>query len=362
MRGVSLREWRGPYLLPAVVFLVLLLMVLGLSRNRLPSFVEAHPALLPAFATGVFALWGILTGSLWFEHTMLRRTWRQRTQRIVGLRQVSDESLLLRLGSRLPRPWMWVASPFFSIGIGRRVEGDWRDAGFRGHPVQAFYWLLGFGGGGFWLGNRIGGMILALGLGLLLPLFPRKFIASRAQSQRRKLGEQLPQALDSLASGLAAGLSFQQAVEFAARELPDPVAGSLARLGRRLTLGYPVEEALSRLQTEESEEALALVVEGIVLQRRFGGDLVSMLEGTADILRERIELQREVRAVTAQGRLSGWVVAALVPVSAGFLLALNPQYIDVMFETLIGQVILVFALLLQLAGWAIISRLIRIHY
>ena len=90
--------------------------------------------------------------------------------------------------------------------------------------------------------------------------------------------------------------------------------------------------------------------------------MIRMLEETANLLRGRIELDREVRAVTAQGRLSGFVIAALVPVSAGILLAFNPRYIDVLFDTLIGQMLVVVALALQLLGWAIISRLLRIRY
>ena len=87
-----------------------------------------------------------------------------------------------------------------------------------------------------------------------------------------------------------------------------------------------------------------------------------MLEESADLLRGRVELEREVRAVTTQGRLTGTVIAALVPVSAGILLAFNPRYIDVLFDTLIGQSLVVVAFVLQLVGWAIISRMVRIRY
>jgi tight adherence protein B len=93
-----------------------------------------------------------------------------------------------------------------------------------------------------------------------------------------------------------------------------------------------------------------------------GGNLVSILRNTASLARERSELEREVKAVTAQGRLSGWVIGALVPISAGLLLATNPRYIDILFNTIIGQALLVVALGLQLIGWLVISRLIRVRY
>jgi tight adherence protein B len=168
--------------------------------------------------------------------------------------------------------------------------------------------------------------------------------------------------LDSISSGLAAGLSFQQAVEFSLQELPDPVAAEMARLWRRMALGFPVEEALHSLLQERQEESLGLVIEGIVLQRQFGGDQVRLLEEMSDILRERVELEREVHAVTIQGRLSAYVVAALVPVSAGLLLIFNPRYVDVLFETLPGQVLLIIAMLLLLVGWWVISHMMRMRY
>jgi tight adherence protein B len=196
----------------------------------------------------------------------------------------------------------------------------------------------------------------------VLPLLPRALVAGRAQAGRRQFGEQLPAALDTLAAGLAAGLSFHGALDFANEELPEPIAGAFRHLSRRISLGHPVEAALRDLHAQRGDEGLALVVEGIALQRRFGGDMVRMLNELADLLRARLELEREVRAVTTQGRLSGYIIGGLVPVSAGMLLILNPRYVDVLFDTLIGQALVVIALLLQLAGWIIISRMIRFRY
>ena len=220
--------------------------------------------------------------------------------------------------------------------------------------------LAALAGGLF--GDRVAGPVVGFALALGCPCLPRSIVASRAAARRRRFGEQLPQALDSLAAGLSAGLSLQQAVEFSCQELPDPAGRVLAKLWRRMMLGFPAEEALRSLLEEHQEESLALVIEGIVLQRQFGGDLVRMLEEMGDLLRQRVELDREVRAVTTQGRLSSFVIAGLVPVSAGMLLMFNPRYVDVLFDTLPGQVLLVIALLLLFVGWWIISRLIRVRY
>jgi tight adherence protein B len=242
------------------------------------------------------------------------------------------------------------------------VAEDWFDAGLGSKAWHPLAFLSAAGLLGWMTGMRIAGPLLGLALCLSLPVVPRAWIANRGEASRRRIGEQLPSMMDVLASGLAAGLSFQQAVAYAAEELPDPVSSVLRNLDRQLKLGFSLEEGLARLLDLHPEESLGMVVEGINLQRRFGGDLVRMLSETAVRLRERVELEQEVRAVTAQGRLSGWVMAALVPVSAGLLLVSNPRYIDVLFDTWIGQSLLVFSLGLQLAGWGVISRLVRIAY
>jgi tight adherence protein B len=239
---------------------------------------------------------------------------------------------------------------------------EWKDAGLGAKASRPILLLSLAGLLGWTSGSRIAGPLFGLALALVLPLAPRAWIAGRADAARRRFGEQLPLVMDSLASGLSAGLSFQQAVTYAAEELPRPASSALRTLSHRLALGFPVDEALTSLLNLYPEESLGMVVDGINLQRQFGGDLVRMLSETGARLRERVELEQEVRAVSAQGRLSGWVLAGLVPVSAGMLLLSNPRYIDVLFDTWIGQSLLVFSLLLQLAGWAVISRLVRIAY
>jgi tight adherence protein B len=216
-------------------------------------------------------------------------------------------------------------------------------------------------GAGF-IGLRVGGWILAAFFAPLAFVLARRVIKSRATASRQQLTMQLPYALDSLASGISAGLTFQQAVSFASQELPEPSAGAMRRIHLRMALGHPVETSISALSDFYSDEAFALAIDGIILQRQFGGNLIAHLEESATLLRDRMELQQEVQSITAQGRLSGWVIGALVPVSAGILLAFNPQYINVLFDTLIGQLVLITVILLQVIGWTIISRLVCVRY
>lgn len=331
-------------------------------RVALHRFAAAHAAVFSATAVGAATIGICLAAVLWVENASLRRRWRERTRREAGLTALAPAPPWRRWLGKIPDPLEWLAGPLLRTSAGGHLARDWADAGLGGRASRYLLLLLGVAFVGWALGARIGGVVLGASLAAVLPLLPRALVVGRAQAGRRQFGEQLPAALDTLAAGLAAGLSFHGALEFANQELPEPVAGAFRRLSRRISLGHPVAIALRDLHARRGDEGLALVVEGIALQRRFGGDMVRMLNELADLLRARIELEREVRAVTTQGRLSGYIIGGLVPVSAGLLLTLNPRYVDVLFDTLIGQALIVIALLLQLAGWVIISRMIRFRY
>lgn len=357
-----IRRLIGPYLIPGALTIALITVVAWIGRYPFNTFVSRHPAAIPSAFAALLIAWGALAGSLWLEYVALRRWWLRRTRRVSGIPNLAPQSVIEGFVQALPDPLELVASPLMRTTLGARLAGEWRDAGLGKKPSRYLILLVGAAVVGFILGDRIAGGVLGIGAAAVLPILPRQIVKSRAEAGRRRFGEQLPETLDALASGLSAGLSFQQAIRYAGEEMPEPSGEALRRLNRKIELGQPVETALRALEADHPEEAFALVVDGIVLQRQFGGDLVGMFGQTAALLRERLELEHEVRAVTAQGRLSGWIIAALVPVSAGILLIFNPRYIDVLFDSLVGQVLLVLVMILQLAGWAIISRIVRIRY
>jgi tight adherence protein B len=208
---------------------------------------------------------------------------------------------------------------------------------------------------------RIGGPILGAGLSVFAPIPVMSWISSKADNNRGRLGTQVPVALDSLAAGLAAGLTLRQALEYSAGELPQPIGGLLSLAAYRHQLGTTWRYVFDELLAANPDRGLALALDGIDLQLDVGGDLVRHLEDTADLVRHRLELEAEVKAVTAQGRLSGWVIGGLVPVSAGLLMATNPTYMSILFETVPGQLLLVASILLQFVGWIVISKLIRLE-
>lgn len=331
-----------------------------MGRGSLAGLVRGRPASLPAFLIAGTTAVLLLTAVLWAERRALHRAWRTSMAERLKLVDVAAPAPWAAWLRRIPDPLESLMGPLLRFAAIARLAGEWQESGLGSKGSRAVVVLLVAAVAGWTIGVRIAGPLVALALALILPLAPRAWIGSRAEASRRRLGEQLPQMLDTLSAGLSAGLSFSQTVGYAAQELAPPASTVLHRLALRLSLGHPMETALQRMVDEERDESLALIADGILLQRQVGGDLVRLMTETAGRLRERGELEEEIRAVTAQGRLSGWVLAGLVPVSVGILLLSNPRYIDVLLETWIGQSLLVLSLALQLAGWGAISRLVRV--
>lgn len=331
-------------------------------RGPLHAILVQRNGVLPALSSGLAVAVALAAASLLLEDWLQRRTWAKRVSAWTGWGHVTKRTNIARRMRQVGDPLECLLDHLRFIPTIAESADRWVESGMGKKPSRYFLWIGGLGLAGWWIGHRIGGPLLGAGLSLVLPFAASRYVASRAATLRARFSEQLPAALDSLAAGLAAGLSFQQAIDFASGELPDPIRGAFLRLHRKLSLGWTLEATLTDMISQRPGEDLELVVEGVRLNRRFGGDLVRMLEETSNVLREREELEREVRAVTTQGRLSGWVIAGLVPFSAGFLLLTNPGYINVLFETLVGQGLLVVVLLLQLIGWTLISRLVRIEY
>lgn len=331
-----------------------------LVRGWMHDVVESHPALPVA---------GVIAASVWLVVGSLvllsadagrARAWRHRVEGELGIGATVRPRRLRVWWRRRSDPLEWAAGPLLRTAWGSRLADEWRRSGLGRKGSRYLLALAALILAAGYLGGTVGGPILAIAMSLAAPILPISWVRGRAQERDRQVNEQVPAALDGIAAGLSAGLSFDRAVMFAGEEQAGPMNQVLARLHRLLLMGHPFEIAIERWQREYPLASLELAMEGVKLQRQLGGDMIRMLSETAELVRTRLELEREVHAVTAQGRLSGWVIAGLVPVSAAVLLSSNPRYIDVLFDSLIGQVLLAIAIGLQLLGWSMISRLIQI--
>lgn len=353
---------RGPYLLPSLLTIAVVSGTTWIYRDTIWVALQIHPPARGGFLFASVVLVIILILWIRLGELIAVRSWRIRLSRILETASTSGLDKKRSVPPSTLDPFERLFSRTYCIRWIANLRDEWQLSEYGKHGSGYLLLLILLCAAGWIVGVRIGGGILAIAFACLFPYVLTRIVKTRAGRNGRRFPEQLPQALDTLASGLSAGLSFQQAIGYACERIPKPVADIFSQIRLKLELGHSVEETLQSIQRRERDEALSLLIEGILLQRQFGGDLVCMLEDTASLIRERNEMESEARAVTAQGRLSGIVIAALVPISAGLLLLFNPQYIDVLFDSTLGQVFIVLAMALLLIGWGVISRLIRIRY
>jgi tight adherence protein B len=164
---------------------------------------------------------------------------------------------------------------------------------------------------------------------------------------------QLAETLGLMAGGLQAGLSLPQAVDSVVREGNEPMAGELRRALVEQRLGVDITDALEGVGERMKSEDFSWIVMAIRIQREVGGNLAEILHTVADTLRERDYLRRQVRALSAEGRLSGYILTALPPGLFAYMLFANPDYVEVLYTTFVGWVLIGAAgFLLALGGFA----------
>jgi tight adherence protein B len=173
--------------------------------------------------------------------------------------------------------------------------------------------------------------------GTVLPIFVQK---QKAGSKRKKFNSQLAELLETVAGALQSGQTFLQALSAASNELGDPIATEISMMMREMELGVPVEDVFESSRARVDDPDYDLVVDAVLISRRAGGNLSEVLQNTANTIRERIRIRGEVGALTAQARMSGWILTLLPVIAAGVLYMINPEYMAPFWERSIGRMLL----------------------
>ena len=205
------------------------------------------------------------------------------------------------------------------------------------------------------------GPVLALagaaGIGVGRYAFRRRMRAS----VRRRAGEQLADAVGAMSAGLRAGLSLAQSFAYARDESDEPLRSALASLVDKIDVGTPVGEALSDWADAQGSDDAVLIVGVLDLHRRSGGDLPIVLDGLAGTLRERRAAHRDVRALTAQARLSGVILGTLPIGFFGFLLLTSRREMLDAIATPLGKTTLGLGLGLEILAFPWIRHLLEVR-
>ena len=204
------------------------------------------------------------------------------------------------------------------------------------------------------------GMIAAFGCGVAVLLLPLMYINMRRKKRMVNLTNQLPDVFELMSQALRAGHSLGGAIQLVQEQLPPPIATEFALVYQEQNLGMKIEDALLEMADRVDSLDVRFFVTAVLIQRQTGGDLAEVLDKIGSLIRQRIELQGMVRGLTAEGRLSGWVLFALPILVFVATLALNPTYAGGMINDPAGKIMLMVAGGMQLMGLAMIRWIVNI--
>ena len=197
---------------------------------------------------------------------------------------------------------------------------------------------------------------------------PRYYVKRRQGGRLTAFNKQLPDTITLLANGLRAGSSFLQAIELVVRESRPPISTEFQRVIREVNLGLPFEQALQNMVRRVESEDLDLMVTAISIQYQVGGNLAEILDSIAYTIRERVRIKGEIRTLTAQQRISGYVVAALPIGLAGLLFVIAPGFMTPMFDPDVnvagiptGIILLTVGGTMMFIGFMIIRKIVDIE-
>lgn len=204
------------------------------------------------------------------------------------------------------------------------------------------------------------GALTAVGCGAGTIILPLVWLSMKRKRRMSKLSNQLPDVFEMMSQALRAGHSLAGAIQLVYEQMPPPIATEFAQVYHEQNLGVKIEEALQAMAARVDSMDVKFFVTAVVIQRQTGGDLAEVLDNISGVIRERIELAGLVRGLTAEGRLSGWVLFALPAIVFFGSKVMNPDYADILLEDPSGQIMLMLAIGLQLMGIAMIRWIVNI--
>lgn len=199
--------------------------------------------------------------------------------------------------------------------------------------------------------------------GIFGMFLPQIYVARSKSGRLKAFNNQLGDMLNLMVNGLRAGYSTLQAMEAVSKELPAPISVEFRRVVQEMQLGLSMEDALDHLVRRITSDDLDLVITAINVQREVGGNLAEILDVISYTIRERVRIQGEIAALTAQGRATAWVISALPIILVVLLFLVNRPYIMQFFnpETRgCGIPIIVLAGIMVIAGFAVVQKIVKI--
>ncbi|MCX5799835.1 MAG: type II secretion system F family protein [Candidatus Eisenbacteria bacterium] len=271
---------------------------------------------------------------------------------------ISPSILRDELLSQIPALNRWLSR----VAIARRLDKLLKQADSPMRVGELLLFTLIFAAVGFALANWIGRSPISGLVGALLAgSLPIVNVVRRKRRRVKLFVEQFPDAMDLMTSALRAGHAFTGAIQMVGEEMPDPVGIEFKDTFDEQNLGLSFKEALLNLTERIDSLDLRFFAIAMIIQRETGGNVAEILEKISYTVRERFKILGQLRALTAEARLSG-IVLALLPVCVGLILLLvNPSYIMFLFRDHVGHYMLGIGLGLQAIGYVWIRRIVNLE-
>ncbi len=220
-----------------------------------------------------------------------------------------------------------------------------------------------FGGMSSFLSNEVNwarSILIGTVSAVVAFLAPRFYLRMLKKQRLAKFNEQLEDALLSMSSALKAGFSITQALESVASEKRYPISFELTQLTHELRLGVQFDTALRKMADRLESQDFELVAVAIITARQTGGELTSVLEELAGVIRERMRITQRVRALTSQGRMQAWLIASVPFVLMFAMMHLAPDLMNDFFGSLAGVLVLLVVIVLVVTGFLWIRKITTI--
>lgn len=210
--------------------------------------------------------------------------------------------------------------------------------------------------------NLLVGNILFSGLGLLGGYLLPMWWLKRKQAKRvQQFNEGLGDMITTIIGSLRAGFSFQQALKSVVDEADSPIKDEMDMVIKEMQYGRTIEDALNELKQRMPSDDLDLMIQAILIQRQVGGNLATILAKIVETIRDRTKIQQQIVTLTAQGRLSGMIIALLPLILGVILYFMNPEYISVLFTNPIGLILVGVGLFSGIIGFIFIRKITTIE-
>lgn len=203
-------------------------------------------------------------------------------------------------------------------------------------------------------------LVAAVGVAAAVFVIPILYLFRRRTKRLKRFVEQLPDVFEMLSQALRAGHSLASGMQLISKELPDPAGTEFGRVFHEQNLGLKIEDAMRNMADRVDMLDVRIFITAVLIQRQTGGDLAEVLDKIGTVIRDRIKLFGTVQALTAEGRLSGYVLLALPVVVFLVMLQVNRAYAELLLYEPMGKMMLTIAIVMQLMGWAMIKKIVNI--